>query len=73
MCPQIYSPIPISIDQANLSNISSDNSYPIILFEIKRRNPQGVPKKGVFLLNAHFMGLHGLKLKSGRKQKFNFT
>ena len=35
MCPQIYSPIPISIDRANLSNISKNNAYPIILFQIK--------------------------------------
>ena len=33
MCPQIYSPIPISIDRANLSNISKNNAYPIILLE----------------------------------------
>ena len=42
MCPQIYSLTPISIDRANLSNISKNNAYPIILLLIMSQTQKKV-------------------------------
>ena len=54
MCPQIYSPIPISIDRANLSNISKNNAYPIILLEVSvSTNQYTTPAETIHLTIGH--------------------